>query len=197
MGIFNEMKSTAKLVLAELQGLVVIDEFQRQPGLFTLLRVLADRRPIRTRFLILGSASPDLVRGVSESLAGRVGYVEMSGFSLTEVGTEKSGRLWLRGGFPNSFLARSEADSQAWRVNFVRALLEQDIPQLGIRIPAQTLRRFWTMLAHYHGQIWNAADLARALSTKEDTARRYLDVLCGAFMVRQLPRGSRTLASAW
>jgi predicted AAA+ superfamily ATPase len=142
--------------------------------------------PRPARFLILGSASPDLVRGVSELLAGRVAYVEMGGFSLDEVGAARFSRLWLRGGFPDSFLAPSEATSRSWRAHFVRSFLERDIPQLGIRVPAQTLRRFWTMLAHYHGQIWNAAELARALGTKEDTARRYLDILCGAFVARQL-----------
>jgi len=176
----------AKLVLVGLKGLVVIDEFQRQPALFALLRVLADRRPTPARFLILGSASPDLVRGVSETLAGRVAYVEMGGFSLGEVGAQESDRLWLRGGFPDSHLARTEAGSRLWRGNFVQSFLERDVPQLGIRVPAHTLRRFWTMLAHYHGQIWNAAELARALGTKEDTARHYLDILCGAFVVRQL-----------
>ena len=172
--------------MADLKGLVVIDEFQRQPGLFALLRVLADRRPIPARFLILGSASPDLARGVSETLAGRVAYVEMDGLSLREVGPEQANRLWLRGGFPESYLARTEARSRSWRGNFVQSFLERDIAQLGIRVPAHTLRRFWTMLAHYHGQIWNAAELARALGTKEDTARHYLDILCGAFVVRQL-----------
>jgi predicted AAA+ superfamily ATPase len=178
--------ASARLTLAGLKGLVVIDEFQRQPTLFELLRVLADRRPRPARFLLLGSASPDLVRGVSESLAGRVAYVEMGGFSLNEVGAARFSRLWLRGGFPDSFLAPSEATSRSRRAHFVRSFLERDIPQLGFRVPAQTLRRFWTMLAHYHGQIWNAAELARALGTKEDTARRYLDILCGAFVARQL-----------
>ena len=177
---------SARLTLAGLKGLVVIDEFQRQPTLFALLRVLADRRPRPARFLILGSASPDLVRGVSETLAGRVAYLEMAGFSLDEVGAGQSARLWLRGGFPDSFLAPTEVTSRSWRAHFVQSFLERDIPQLGIRVPAQTLRRFWTMLAHYHGQIWNAAELARALGTKEDTARRYLDILCGAFVARQL-----------
>ncbi|MBM3789471.1 MAG: ATP-binding protein [Acidobacteria bacterium] len=178
---------TAKLVLGDLKGLVVIDEVQRQPQLFALLRVLADRRPISTRFLILGSASPDLVKDVSESLAGRVTYVDMGGFLLHEVGEAGQSALWVRGGFPEAFLARSESASYRWRNDFIRSFLERDIPQLGIRIPAPALRRFWTMLAHYHGQIWNAAELGRAMGVKEDTARKYCDILSGAFMVRQLP----------
>lgn len=177
----------AKLILKDLRGLVVIDEFQRQPELLELLRVLADRRPLPARFLVLGSASPLLVKGVSESLAGRVGYVQMSGFSLEEVGADQQGALWIRGGFPSSFLADGEQLSHAWRSNFVQSFLERDLPQLGIRIPAHALRRFWTMVAHFHGQVWNAADLARSMGTKEDTARRYLDLLSSAFMVRQLP----------
>lgn len=173
--------------LERLHGLVVIDEVQRKPELFPLLRVLADRSPLPARFLILGSASPDLVRGVSESLAGRVSFVDVSGFSLAEVGADSFNRLWLRGGFPRSFLADSEASSHQWRVDFVRTFLERDIPQLGITIPAATLRRFWTMIAHFHGQVWNAAELARSLGSTEPTARRYLDILSSAFMVRQLP----------
>jgi predicted AAA+ superfamily ATPase len=177
----------AALTLKELRGLVVIDEFQRQPQLFELLRVLADRRPLPARFLVLGSASPDLVHGMSESLAGRVAYVDMGGFSLSEVGTKTVNDLWIRGGFPNAFLARDEERSYQWRINFIQSFLERDIPQLGIRIPSAALRRFWTMLAHVHGQNWNAADLARSMSVKEDTARKYLDILTGAFMIRQLP----------
>ena len=172
----------AKQVLRGLTGLVVIDEVQREPELFPLLRVLADSAT-NARFLLLGSASLDLVRGVSESLAGRVAYVEMGGFDLTEAEDAKT--LWLRGGFPDSFLAPDEA-SYGWRANFTRSFLERDIPQLGIRVPAQTLRRFWTMVAHFHGQVWNAAEFARSLGTKEDTARRYLDILSGTFLVRQL-----------
>jgi hypothetical protein len=177
----------AQLTLRDRQGLVVIDEFQRQPELFALLRVLADRRPLPAHFLILGSASPQLVKGVSESLAGRVAFIDMGGFSCREVGSSRLKDLWIRGGFPNTFLAADEEASVEWRENFIRTFLERDIPQLGIRIPATTLRRFWTMLAHLHGQVWNAAELARALGSKEDTARRYLDILSGAFMIRQLP----------
>lgn len=179
--------SVARAVLKDLRGLVIIDEIQRQPTLFELLRVLADRPKKPARFLILGSASPDIVRGVSETLAGRVTYVEMSGFTLEETGADKWKRLWLRGGFPPSFLARDGERSYGWRINFIQSFLERDIPQLGIRVPASALRRFWTMLAHLHGQVWNAADLARAMGVKEDTARHYLDILAGAFMVRQLP----------
>jgi predicted AAA+ superfamily ATPase len=174
------------LTLKELRGLVVIDEFHRQPHLFEYLRVLSDRRPLPARFLILGSASPELVRGVSESLAGRIAYVSMGGFVLGEAGEEKSQHLWARGGFPRSFLARTDEESYRWRINFVHSFLERDIPQLGIRIPSTALFRFWTMLAHLHGQNWNAADLARSMGVKEDTARRYLDILTGSFMMRQL-----------
>ncbi len=177
---------TAKQVLAPLRGLVVIDEFQRQPGLFGLLRVLADRKPLPARFLILGSASPELVRGSSETLAGRVAHCEMAGLDLVEVGRKRESALWLRGGFPPSLLASSDKDSFRWRQDFVQTFLERDIPQLGIRVPAPALRRFWTMLAHYHGQIWNAAELARAMGTGETAVRHHLDILSGAFMVRQL-----------
>ena len=175
------------MTLAPLTGLVVIDEVQRQPELFTVLRPLVDRPRARTKYLLLGSAAPELVRGVSESLAGRVGFVDLSGFGLDEVGTERWRRLWLRGGFPRSYLARSEAAGLEWRRDFMRTFLERDLPQLGIRIPAEMLRRFWTMVAHYHGQIWNGADLGRSLAVNEHTVRRYLDVLSGAFVVRQLP----------
>ena len=173
--------------LSDLSGLVVIDEIQRQPALFETLRVLIDRPDSRTRFLVLGSASPSLVRGASESLAGRAGLVDLSGFHLSETGVAAWRTLWLRGGLPRSFLALHDRASAVWRESFVRTFLERDIPQLGITVPAETLRRFWTMLAHYHGQVWNAAEFARALGSSEGTARRYLDVLTGAFMVRALP----------
>ncbi len=177
---------TAAAMLKDLKGLVVIDEIQRQPALFNLLRVLADRKPLPARFLILGSASPSIIRGASESLAGRVAYLDMDGFTLEEAGADNWKRLWSRGGFPGSYLAGSTEKSHAWRLHFIQSFLERDIPLLGIRVPAVALRRFWTMLAHYHGQPWNAADLARAMGVKEDTARHYLDILTGAFMVRQL-----------
>ena len=172
--------------LSPLHGLVVIDEVQRMPDLFPALRVLLDRPDAPARFLLTGSASPAMIRGLSESLAGRVGLVDLNGFDLQEVGPEHVRRLWLRGGFPRSYLAADGKSSLAWRENFVRMLLERDLPQLGITIPATTLRRFWTMLAHYHGQHWNAAELARSLGADEKTARRYLDILSGAFMARPL-----------
>ena len=173
--------------LKDLSGLVIIDEVQRKPVLFELLRVLVDRSRQNTRFLLLGSASPYLVKGVSESLAGRIGFVDLGGFQLWEVGEQHRDQLWVRGGLPRAFLAGSEADSIQWRENFIRTFLERDIPQLGISIAAETLRRFWTMVAHYHGQVWNAAEFARSLGTSENTARRYLDILSGAYMVRVLP----------
>ena len=173
--------------LAGLSGLVVIDEVQREPALFETLRVLADRPDNPARFLLLGSASPALITGISESLAGRIGIVDLGGFDLSEVGPDSWRTLWLRGGFPRAFLAPRARASAVWRRSFVQTFLERDIPQLGITVPAETLRRFWTMLAHYHGQVWNAAEFARALGSSEGTARRYLDILTGAFMVRALP----------
>ena len=173
--------------LRSLTGLVVIDEIQRRPELFPNLRVLADRDPLPSRFLILGSASAALLRQSSESLAGRLETVRIGGLTLADVGIKNQEKHWLRGGLPLSFLARSENDSLAWRKNFIQTFLERDIPQLGIGTPAPTLYRFWTMLAHYHGQIWNAAEPARSLGVNESTVRRYLDLLEGVFMVRQLP----------
>ena len=172
--------------LRPLEGLVVVDEVQRRPDLFPVLRVLADRRPVPTRFLILGSASGDLLRQTSESLAGRMERLLIGGFTLGELGAQAEARLWLRGGFPLSYLAEQEADSLAWRRSFISTLLERDFPQWGIRVPAVALHRFWTMLAHYHGQTWNAAEPARALGVSESTARRYLDLLTDALMIRQL-----------
>ena len=173
--------------LKDLSGLVIIDEVQRKPELFELLRVLVDRPGQKARFLLLGSASPHLVKGVSESLAGRIGFVDLAGFQIWEVGMQHRDRLWIRGGLPRAFLADSDSDSSQWRENFIRTFLERDIPQLGITIAAETIRRFWTMVAHYHGQVWNAAEFARSLGTAENTARRYLDILAGAYMVRVLP----------
>ena len=175
-----------EFVLGSLEGLVIIDEIQVLPELFSVLRVLVDRPGNRARYLILGSASPDLVRGVSESLAGRIEFVELTGFSLSEVGAEFRDTLWVRGGFPRSFLAGTDEDSIAWRESFIRTFLERDIPQLGINIPTPAMRRFWTMLAHYHGQTWNASVLARAMGLSDKTVRSYLDILEGTFMVRQL-----------
>ncbi len=156
------------------------------PGLFPLLRVLADRRPIRARFLVLGSASPEMLRRTNETLAGRIAHYPLEGFSLGEVGVEKHARLWLRGGFPRSFLASSNTKSQTWRRQFVTTFLERDVPQLGIRVGAPALRRFWTMLAHYHGQIWNASEFGRSFGVADNTVRTYLDLLTSAFVVRQL-----------
>jgi len=172
--------------LRGLKGLVVIDEIQRKPGLFPVLRVLADRKPLPANFLILGSASPALLRQSSESLAGRIETVIISGFSLAEIGIKAHARHWLRGGFPASFLARTEADSLAWRKNFIQTFLERDLHQWGIGVPPAALMRFWAMLAHYHGETWNAAEPARALGISEPTVRNYLDILSGIFMVRQL-----------
>ena len=175
-----------ELALASLDGLVVIDEIQVMPELFAALRVLVDRPQNRARFLILGSASPDIVKNVSETLAGRVEFIELGPFDLAEVGAESWRALWVRGGFPRAFLAASDVDSAAWREGFIRTFLERDIPQLGYTIPASTMRRFWTMLAHYHGQTWNASELGRAMGLSDKTVRSYLDLLTGAFMVRQL-----------
>jgi hypothetical protein len=172
--------------LRELRGLVVIDEVQRRPDLFPVLRVLVDRRPRRARFLILGSASPELLRQSSETLAGRLEVLSMGGFELGEVGSDSLAKHWRRGGFPLSFLARSEADSLHWREQFIQTFLERDLPQLGVRIPPQALLRFWTMLAHYHANVWNAAELARSLAVSQPTVRQYLDLMTGLFMVRQL-----------
>lgn len=178
---------TPMRTLDKLKNLVIVDEVQRKPELFELLRVLVDRPDNPARFLLLGSASPYLVKGVSESLAGRIGFTDLSGFDLTEIGAGQHERLWLRGGFPRAYLADDDPASMLWRDDFIRTFLERDIPQLGITIPAETLRRFWTMIAHYHGQIWNAATFARSLGTSENTARRYLDILAGAYMIRVLP----------
>lgn len=174
------------LALESLRGLVVLDEVQRLPGLFECLRVLADRPGRPARFLVLGSASADLLRQSSESLAGRIFYHELPGFSLEETGADGRDALWLRGGFPLSYVATTDAESFEWRVGFIRTFLERDIPQLGVRIPSHTLRRFWGMVAHYHGQVWNGAELARAFGVATTTVRRYLDALCSAFVLRQL-----------
>ena len=177
---------SAEQTLSQRTGLVVIDEIQRQPQLFESLRVLLDKPACPARFLLLGSAAPTLIRGVSETLAGRVGLVDLSGFDLNEVPGDHWRTLWQRGGFPRSYLAPDDAASALWRENFIRTFLERDIPQLGITIPAESLRRFWTMIAHYHGQVWNATEFARAMGTSEVTARRYLDILNGACVLRVL-----------
>jgi predicted AAA+ superfamily ATPase len=175
-----------ELALGALTGLVVLDEVQTMPELFPVLRVLADQREGKARFLILGSASPELVRRSSESLAGRVEFVDLHGFDIGETGSHSAGKLWLRGGFPRSFLAADELDSVAWREGFVRTFLERDLPQFGIRVSTQVMRRFWTMLAHAHGQLWNASELGRALGLSDKTVRGYLDDLTQTYMVRQL-----------
>ena len=186
--------SEPELALRPLKGLVVIDEIQRRPDLFPLLRVLADRQPLPARFLILGSAAPDLLRQSSETLAGRLETFPLEGFRLADLGAGAQTRHWLRGGFPLAFTARSDANSITWRRQFLQTFLERDMPQLGVTIPATALRRFWNMTAHYHGQIWNAAELARALAINESTVRRYLDLMTGVFMVRPLPPWFENLA---
>jgi predicted AAA+ superfamily ATPase len=165
--------------LTPIRGLVVLDEIQFRPDLFPLLRVLADRTPVRTRFLLLGSASPDLIRSSSESLAGRVEFVPMTGFGLAETGPGPMRKLWL--------LAASDDASRLWRESFIQTFLERDIRQFGIDVSPAALRRLWTMLAHYHGQVWNASELSRSLGVAHTTVKRHLDILCGALMVRQLP----------
>ncbi len=175
-----------ELVLGGLQGLIVLDEIQQMPELFGTLRVLVDRPDNQARFIILGSASPQLIRRASESMAGRVEFIELNGFDLSETGSAAWQSHWLRGGFPRSFLAATEEDSLAWREGFIRTFLERDLPQLGITIPSTAMRRFWSMLAHYHGQTWNASELSRAMGLSDKTVRSYLDILSGAFMVRQL-----------
>lgn len=175
-----------KTALASLKGLVVIDEIQRKPELFPLLRVLADRRPLPAKFLILGSAGPRLLKQSSESLAGRIETVSMGGFSLNEIGVRHVQKHWLRGGFPPAYLSANEADSMAWRKQFTQTFLERDIPQMGFRIPAQALKRFWSLLAHYHGQLWNASDSAVTLGVSPPAVRHYLDVLEGMLMIRTL-----------
>lgn len=175
-----------QLMLGSLRGLVIIDEVQAMPELFRVLRVLVDRPDNKGRFLILGSASPELIKNVSETLAGRIEFVELAGFDLQETGTPSCDVLWLRGGFPRSFLASSDEDSLSWREGFVLTFLARDIPQLGISVPPAAMRRFWTMLAHYHGQTWNASELGRSLDLSDKTVRSYLDILTGTFMIRQL-----------
>jgi predicted AAA+ superfamily ATPase len=172
--------------LEALRGLIVIDEVQRRPELFPALRVLLDRKPVKARFLILGSASPELLRQSSETLAGRIAIVEMGGFTLEEIEEHDPNRLWLRGGFPRSFLARTEAASLAWREDFIRTFLERDLAQLGVRVPSGTMRRFWTMTAHYSGGIWNGSEIGRSLGEAHTTVKRHLDALSDALVVRVL-----------
>jgi predicted AAA+ superfamily ATPase len=178
--------SDPMLALKDLKGLVVIDEIQRHPDLFPVIRVLVDRPDLPARFLVLGSASPALLRQGSESLAGRIIYHELGGLTIDEVGIAKNNLLWLRGGFPRSYLANSHADSMEWRRSFIQTFLERDLPQLGINFRSTTLRRFWTMLAHYHAQTWNASEFGRSFGVADTTVRNYLDVLASALVVRQL-----------
>jgi uncharacterized protein len=178
---------TPELTLGEAKGLVVIDEIQRLPSLFEVLRPLCDRPDNPANFLLLGSASPDLVRGVSETLAGRALFIQVAGFSLDEVGGKQQNRLWLRGGFPRAFLAANDGAAGRWIEGFAATFLERDIPQLGLRIPAEALRRFWTMTAHYHGQIWNGSELGRSLDVTPNTTRHYLDILQRTYVLRVLP----------
>jgi predicted AAA+ superfamily ATPase len=172
------------LALEQLTGLIVIDEIQRLPGLFPVLRVLVDQQDYQKQFLILGSASRELIQQSSESLAGRIHYLELPPFSLEEVDSLE--QLWIRGGFPRSYLAETNEDSFRWRQQYIKTYLEQDIPNLGIRIPAQQLRRFWMMLAHYHGQLMNYSELGKSLDLTQHNVKKYLDILTGTFMVRQL-----------
>ena len=175
-----------ELVLSSLSGLVVIDEIQVLPQLFNVLRVVVDRPGNEAKFVILGSASPHIIKNVSETLAGRVEFIELNSLNLWDVGIECKEKLWIRGGFPPSFLAGSDEDSIAWREGFIKTFLERDIPQMGISIPSAAMRRFWTMLANYHGQIWNASDFARSMGLSDKTVRSYLDILTGTYMIRQL-----------
>jgi len=176
----------AKLALADLRGLIVIDEIQRRPELFPILRTLIDRADRPARFLILGSASRDLIRQGSETLAGRISFLEVTPVAGHEVGGNALDDLWIRGGFPLSFLASSNDTSAAWRKTFIRTFLERDIPALGITIPPQTIGRFWQMLVHFHGQTFNASEIGSSMGVSDTTASRYLDILAGTFMVRRL-----------
>lgn len=174
------------LTLSRLEGLVIIDEIQRRPELYPLLRVLVDRDERRSKFLVLGSASPELLRQTSETLAGRIGHLELTPFDLRETGSDEMSRLWIRGGFPRSFLAESEEGSSVWREEYIRTYLERDLPSLGIDLQPQAVRRFWTMIAHTHGQVFNSSEIGRSMGFSHTTARRYLDILTSTFMVREL-----------
>lgn len=174
-------------ILGPMRGLAVIDEVQLRPDLYPMLRVLADRKPLPLRFLLLGSASPELIQKSSETLAGRAGFLEMGGFRIGEIPPGKSRRLWWRGGFPRAFLARTDADCRRWQEDFIRTFLERDLFQLGSQIPSITLRRFWNMLAHYHGQVWNGSGVGGSLGLAHTTVKRHLDLLTGGLVIRQLP----------
>ena len=181
------------LALENLSGLIILDEIQRTPEIFQILRVLVDRPENKAQFLVLGSASRELIKQSSESLAGRIEYLELTPFQGTELGAEELNLLWLRGGFPRSFLAETEEQSFRWREQYISTYLEQDIPNLGLQIPAPALRRFWAVLSHYHAQICNYSELSRALDIADTTARRYLDVLVGSFMLRSLQPWSENI----
>ncbi len=187
MAAREALRHTPETLLDECNGLVVLDEIQRMPALFEILRPLCDRPQRKAVFLILGSASPDLVKGVSESLAGRIQFVDVAGFSLSETGMDRQDRLWLRGSFPPAFLAASSSAWERWVEAFTRTFLERDIPQLGLRVSPEALGRFWRMMAHYHGQTWNAAELARSLDVSPTATNHYRDLLKGTFMARVLP----------
>ena len=174
------------LALRSRTGLVILDEIQRRPELFPALRVLADRPKTPCRFLVLGSAAPDLLRQSSETLAGRIAYHTLGGLALCETGADHVSPLWLRGGFPKAYLAEDDLASMEWRRGFIKTFLERDLAQLGFRVPSETMRRFWNMLAHYHGQTWNASDFSRSFGVADTTVRRYLDILTSAFLIRQL-----------
>ena len=173
--------------LEPLTGLVVLDEAQRIPQLFPLLRVLADRRPLPVRFLILGSASPWLMKGITESLAGRVSFIDVPGLSLTEVGVEKVDQLWWRGGYPRAYLAGSDAEARQWQEDLERTVMERDLAVVAPNLPAAAMRRFWSMVAHYHGQTWNSSEIGRSLNLTDKVARQYLDAFTAMYLVRQLP----------
>ena len=183
----DEAKLADPMIAFEgLQGLIVLDEVQRTPEIYKVLRVLCDRDPLPAKFLVLGSASPELLRQSAESLAGRISYLELRGLGLNEVGSEAVNKLWVRGGFPRSFLAETDEESAGWRRDFIKTFLERDLPGLGVRMPASSMRRFWTMIAHYHGQLWNASEIGRSFGVADTTVRRYLDTLEAAFVVRVL-----------
>lgn len=179
--------SAPKLALEKLVGLVVLDEFQLMPELAPILRILADRDPLQARFLILGSASPELSKTSSETLAGRVEFIEIGGFTIDETGIPAQTQLWQRGGFPLSYLGANDADSYQWRVDFIRTFLERDIRRFGVNTAPEALRRLWQMLAHYHGGVSNGSEIGRSLGESNQTIRRHLDILTHAFMIRQLP----------
>ena len=181
------LSATPDRLLRNADGLVVIDEVQRMPALFESLRPICDDPNRRAVFLLLGSASWDLIKGVSETLAGRILLVDVGGLSLREVGSEHQDRLWIRGGFPRAWLARSPAAWTRWMQSFTRTFLERDIPALGVRTAPEALGRFWRMLAHYHGQTWNASELGRSMDVSATAVNHYRDLLAGTFMVRVLP----------